>query len=56
MDEDSGRGGGGGGGRLFKGGDYFKITFCKNNISIQGGEILKKVVNRGAAIIRGNMV
>ena len=30
-------GGVGGGGRLFEGGDYFKVTFCKNNISIKGG-------------------
>ena len=28
--------GGGWGGRLFEGGDYFKITFCKN-ISIKWG-------------------
>ena len=28
---------GGGGGQLFVGGDYFTITFCKNNISIKGG-------------------
>ena len=40
-----GGGGGGGGG----GGDYFRYF-------VKGGDYLRKVITRGMAIIRGNMV
>ena len=39
-------------GRLLEGGDYFKY-FCSQK---KGGDFLREVINRGMAIIPGNMV